>query len=109
MKKRFSLRNDAEVAERYRLTDEEKDDATKRIDERIAELHRQSKENSSHNTVHGNQAEPLSQGKYSPTNVGVLGENPLTAKLPKGFKSAEEIAEKLSDFVLEFPNRNAAP
>ena len=50
-----------------KISQKEKDDAIKRIDGRIAELHRQEEE-SSHNIDHGNHAEPLVRNEYSPKN-----------------------------------------
>ncbi len=79
---------------------ETKDDAIKRIDERIAELHRQ-EERPSHNTDHGNPAEPLANSEYSPEKTGAQGAA-SDVKVQRKAQTARDIAKKIADFIYNF-------
>lgn len=85
-----------------RISQKEKGEAVQRIDRRIHELHRQNQE-LSHNTVHGNSAEPLAR-KYSPEKTGVQSATPSAAKIQKGFLNSKDIAKKVGLFLLNFSN-----
>ncbi len=99
-----ALEKGLQIDNRVRLSEKEKGDAIKRIDERIAELHRQDEE-PSHNTDHGNPAEPLTDGEYSPDDSGVQGATP-DAKVQKGFHKASDMAKKIAEFVYNFGKSN---
>lgn len=85
-----------------RLAEKEKGEAVQRIDKRIHELCRQNKE-LSHNTVHGNSAEPPAS-RYSPEISGVQSAIPSDAKLQKGFVNSKDIVQKVALFLLNFTN-----
>lgn len=85
-----------------RLPEKEKGEAVQRIDKRIHELCRQNKE-LSHNTVHGNSAEPPAS-RYSPEMSGVQSAIPSDAKLQKGFVNSKDIVPKVALFLLNFAN-----
>lgn len=85
-----------------RMPQKEKGETIQRIDKRIHELCRQNKE-LSHNTVHGNSAEPLAS-KYSPETSGVQSATPSGAKIQKGFLNCKDIAKNIAQFLLNFSN-----
>lgn len=89
-----------ETTKPHRLSAKEKGEATLRIDKRIIELERLGKE-LSHNTDHGNSAEPLAS-KYSPEPSGAQSATSSVAKLQKGFVNSKDIAIKIAPFLLNF-------
>lgn len=63
-------------------------------------MHRQ-KERPSHNTDHGNPAEPLADSEYSPEESGAQGAA-SGAKVQRKAQTACDIAKKNADFIYNF-------
>ncbi len=107
--KRLSLRRGEAIKKQFELTDKEKDDATKRIDERIAELHRQSKEQSLKSNPVGNFAESQQTDGYLPRDTKAVGAQSVAssnAKVSKKFNQWESFLENLSNFISDFTSRD---
>ena len=86
------MRLQEEIEKAYKLTTKEKDDATKRIDNRIAELHRQEEGEQSLKSENGNLAESHSDSGYfprEPKSVGAQSVVPSSAKVDKKFPTKE--------------------
>ena len=102
---RYSLRSGEDLKAQYKLTDKEKDDATKRIDERIADLHRQREMEQSLKSENGNFAESHNDSGYLPRDTKAVGAQsvvPSGAKVENKFSPKESLLKNLSDFISNF-------
>ena len=102
------MRLQEEIEKAYKLTAKEKDDATKRIDNRIAELHRQEEGEQSLKSENGNLAESHSYSGYfprEPKSVGAQSVVPSSAKIDKKFPTKELYLHNLADFITALRDR----
>ena len=81
-------------------------DAAKRVEKRLAELHRSDgDEQSLKSNPIGNSADLNSSENYSPDKSGAQSVTQSAAKINKKLQSANSLVEKMADFVLDLPNR----